>query len=94
MNIDCQPTSIFSNKTMCNTCSPAQVKFTTPITLAEIYNMGYKKFLKRCRECNKPAFVITKFTVPSLISSWKILTPTSQKYEKIDNVVYTFRTIV
>jgi hypothetical protein len=79
---------------MCNTCSPAQVKFTTPITLDELDVMGAKKFIRRCEECDEYAFMISKFKVPSLILSWKILTPTSQLYEPINNVVYKFRMIV
>jgi hypothetical protein len=88
--------SIFSQSTikMCNTCSLGQVKFTTPITLDELNYVGTNKFIRRCQECDEHAFVISKFRVPSLISCWKILTPTSQQYEPNNNVVYNFRLIV
>ena len=80
---------------MCNTCSPGQVKFATPISLADLERISnIRRCTKECDECGEMAFAITKFPVPSLISSWKMLLPTTEPYVSVDNIVYTFKKMI
>jgi hypothetical protein len=83
------------NTKMCNTCYQGQVKFTTPITLVELERISsIRKCVGNCAECGELAFAISKFQVPSLISNWKLLMPTSEPYVSVDNVVYTFTRMI
>jgi len=77
-------TSIFlsQNIKMCNTCSLGQVKFVAPISSLEVYHM-----CKRCPSCGKLVIWIEKNKFPSLISSWKILTPSSIPWEPMPNII-------
>lgn len=68
---------------MCNTCSFGQVKFATPISSIEVYNL-----CDRCPNCKGLVISIEKNKFSSLIASWKILTSSSEKWEIIKNVVY------
>ena len=80
---------------MCSTCSPGQVKFTTPITLVELERISnIRSCTEKCAECGKLAFAVSRFQVPSLISSWKMLFPTTEPYVSVDNVVYTFKKMI
>jgi hypothetical protein len=80
---------------MCNTCAVGQVQFVVPVTSEELDNCGHKNFINPCSECKRPAFMLCKFPLPSLILRWKIFTPqTTHEYEEINHVVYRVRIIV
>uniref|UniRef100_A0A6C0BSV2 Uncharacterized protein n=1 Tax=viral metagenome TaxID=1070528 RepID=A0A6C0BSV2_9ZZZZ len=72
---------------MCNTCSLGQVKFVTPVISREVIRM-----CDPCPSCGSLVIRLDKF--PSLISSWKIVSPTFQPWERIGNTVYDVLIIV
>ena len=67
---------------MCNKCSLGQVKFVAPISDIEVY-----RICNVCPSCGKLVIWIEKNKFPSLISCWKILTPSSKKWELIPNII-------
>lgn len=73
---------------MCTICCPGQIKLVTPMRDIEVSRM-----CDRC-DCGRSVIIIERMNFPSLIQSWKILTPESYECDQIPNIVHNVRIIV